>query len=114
MEECNKPYLFRYNNIYCNKPNWILHPFKRYRYNKWIKNLTIASDLLENYEYLDKLAILTDYNINNMEYVIIYSRDGSGDFLRFRSKYVITPYSHFDNPKIVENFKDVVLNHHNP
>jgi len=112
MEDNKIPYLLRNTFISNYKPSWIFHPIKRYRYNKWIRNLTIISDLLENYEYLKDLALLTDYDPEGFEYALIFSRDGSGDYIKHRTTYIITYESDFDNICNLIRFKDIVFNHH--
>ena len=32
-----------------NKPSWILHPFKRLKYNRIIKDISIVADIIHKY-----------------------------------------------------------------
>lgn len=107
----NKPFLIEEDYDYFDdfKPSWLLHPIERYRYNMWMKNIAIASKVIEDYEDLDKLALLTEYDIANMNLTITYSRDKSGDYLKYRGKYIITPYSNFTNVNNIERFKEVIF-----
>lgn len=97
-------------------PSWIFHPFRRHKFNKLLKDISIANEVLNLYcnddDKIDKLAILSSYNDKDLEFIITYCINGTGDMVRHRRSYVFDGNNNLSDVNNEMNFVDTVIHHY--
>ena len=92
------------------KPNLFLHPFKYIVYRRLIRDLKIAIDLIK--PYYNELAPIFKIDNDNLEVILNYCYNGTGDILAHRNTYLFDGSNGLDKELNLKLFKSMVLGHY--